>query len=277
MMGVLVDLYASPRLLPLAVLRGYAFSRLHNTAGSSRKYPRCCLSIAAANYESFTTRAPRLSVESMLLNLLRRHLFMGLTASALSSSAPAAKGAIRYRQLWVSADGVTHIDEQECGKLETKDFTSTGGDAALQYVRAFSNSDDFALTGLVVTQQVGENPWHYCPSPQFVVTLEGSWYIRTSDGKTTTFKPGDVRLSASIRHAIDARMPTPPPRAGLISGQLRGAPTGQTRSERPSPERRPALERRQRRPMQPARARREAPRLSRAEARNLVSICFITS
>ena len=192
MMGVLVDLYASPRLLPLAVLRGYAFSRLHNTAGSSRKYPRCCLSIAAANYESFTTRAPRLSVESMLLNLLRRHLFMGLTASALSSSAPAAKGAIRYRQLWVSADGVTHIDEQECGKLETKDFTSTGGDAALQYVRAFSNSDDFALTGLVVTQQVGENPWHFCPSPQFVVTLEGSWYIRTSDGKTTTFKPGDV-------------------------------------------------------------------------------------
>ena len=74
-----------------------------------------------------------------------------------------------------------------------------------QYVRAFSNSEDFALTGLVVTQQVGENPWHFCPSPQFVVTLEGSWYIRTSDGKTTTFKPGDVRLSASIRHAIGAR------------------------------------------------------------------------
>ena len=59
-------------------------------------------------------------------------------------------------------------------------------------MRAFSDSDDFALTGLVVTQQVGENPWHFCPSPQFVVTLEGSWYIRTSDGKTTTFRPGDV-------------------------------------------------------------------------------------
>ena len=68
-----------------------------------------------------------LSVESMLLNLLRRHLFMGLTASALST-APAAKGAIRYRQLWVSADGVTHIDEHECGKLETKDFMSRGAD-----------------------------------------------------------------------------------------------------------------------------------------------------
>ena len=46
----------------------------------------------------------------MLLNVLRRHLFMGLTASALST-APATKGAIRYRQLWVSDDGITHIDE----------------------------------------------------------------------------------------------------------------------------------------------------------------------
>ena len=106
---------------------------------------------------------------AFLTSILRRHILgMGLTASALSTT-PAAKGAIRYRQLWVSADGLTHIDEHECGKLETKDFTSTGGDAALQYVRAFSNSDDFALTGLVVTQQVGENPWHFCPSPQFVV------------------------------------------------------------------------------------------------------------
>ena len=74
----------------------------------------------------------------MLLTSLRRHLLgMGLTASALSSSAPAAKGAIRYRQLWVSADGVTHIDEHECGKLETKDFTSTGGDAALPESASF--------------------------------------------------------------------------------------------------------------------------------------------
>ena len=73
----------------------------------------------------------------LLTSLLRRHLLgMGLTASALSA-APAAKGAIRYRQLWVSADGVTHIDEHECGKLETKDFTSTGGDAALSESASF--------------------------------------------------------------------------------------------------------------------------------------------
>ena len=112
---------------------------------------------------------------AFLTSLLRRHILgKGLTASALSAT-PAAKGAIRYRQLWVGADGVTHIDEHECSKLETKDFTSTGGDAALQYVRAFSASDDFALTGLVVTQQVGENPWHFCPSPQFVAVWKSNF------------------------------------------------------------------------------------------------------
>ena len=64
-------------------------------------------------------------------------------------------GVIRYRQLWVSDDGVTHLAERRFGGLETMDFTSTGGDAAMQYVRAFSSTDDFLLTGLVITQQVG--------------------------------------------------------------------------------------------------------------------------
>ena len=168
----------------------------------------------------------------MLLNLLRRHLFMGVTASALSSSAPAAKGAIRYRQLWVSADGVTHIDEHQCGKLETKDFTSTGGDAALQYVRAFSDSDDFSLTGLVVTQQVGENPWHFCPSPQFVVTLEGSWYIRTSDGKTTTFRPGDVLYQDNSAEHPLVRRSVVDVTFGLTTRRWRGGGTPSTRINR---------------------------------------------
>ena len=200
---------------------------------------------------------------AFLTSLLRRHILgMGLTASALST-APAAKGAIRYRQLWVGADGVTHIDEQQCGKLETKDFTSTGGDAALQYVRAFSDSDDFALTGLVVTQQVGENPWHFCPSPQFVVTLEGSWYIRTSDGKTTTFKPGDVLYQDNsaehplVRRGVLKRADGVEVDAIDATQPVRRR-AGQTRSERASTKRRAALERRERRALQPTRPRREA-------------------
>ena len=101
-----------------------------------------------------------------------------------------------------------------------------------QYVRAFSNSDDFQLTGLVVTQQVGENPWHFCPSPQFVVTLEGSWYIRTSDGKTTTFKPGDVRLSASIRQRHRRALRREPRGRSAVGRKTRPTPSTRARRRR---------------------------------------------
>lgn len=128
---------------------------------------------------------------------------------AVNDAPPPPPGVIRYRQLWVSDDGVTHLAERRFGGLETMDFTSTGGDAAMQYVRAFSSTDDFLLTGLVITQQVGENPWHHCPSPQFVVTLDGSWYIRTSDGEVTTFSKGDVLYQDnSAAHPLAARGPS---------------------------------------------------------------------
>ena len=153
----------------------------------------------------------------MLLNLLRRHLFMGLTASALSTT-PATKGAIRYRQLWVGADGVTHIDSINAVNSISKDFTSIGGDAALQYVRAFSNSDDFALTGLVVTQQVGENrgtsaPRRSCrcvessrpPSRHRRDACSMAWRCRFSplDGASTAASHPTAEIST--RSVVDAR------------------------------------------------------------------------
>ena len=84
---------------------------------------------------------------------------------------------------------MTHINELTFGGLVSKPYSNPG---VFQYVRAFSASNDFKMTNFVVTQQVGDNPWHFCPSPQFVICLEGSWFIQTSDGKTTTFYPGDV-------------------------------------------------------------------------------------
>lgn len=38
----------------------------------------------------------------------------------------------------------------------------------------------------------GDNPWHHCPSPQIVVCLSGGWFVKTTDGITTTMSPGDV-------------------------------------------------------------------------------------
>ena len=114
-------------------------------------------------------------------------------ASAREPSA-SLEGIIDYNQLWVGADGITHMAENlSFGSLEKKGYSGTP-----QYVRQFSKSD-FTVKSVVVTQMVGENPWHYAPSEQFVVTLAGAWYVRTSDGTTRVFKAGDVLYQDNTR------------------------------------------------------------------------------
>lgn len=116
-----------------------------------------------------------------VLWLLRR-------AKPLSSNPPTSlEGIIEYNQLWVGADGTTHVAQGlKFGSLAKKGYSGTP-----QYVRQFGLSD-FTVKAVVVTQMFGENPWHYAPSAQFVVTLSGAWYVRTSDGKTVVFRAGDV-------------------------------------------------------------------------------------
>lgn len=98
-------------------------------------------------------------------------------------------GAVRYHQLYVGSDGYTHIARDlTVSKMEKKDFTSS---SSLQYVRSFI-SDEFDVVNTIVTQQFGENPWHYCPAPQFVVTLAGRWFVRTPDGDEIVMGPGDL-------------------------------------------------------------------------------------
>ena len=54
------------------------------------------------------------------------------------------------------------------------------------------DSSDFVVKSVIVTQMTGDNPWHYAPSAQFVVVLSGAWFVKGSDGSTTTFRRGDV-------------------------------------------------------------------------------------
>ena len=114
--------------------------------------------------------------------------YAGAPSASRQGRIPAnLEGIIQYNQLWVGADGTTHVAQGLAfGDLEKKGYSGTP-----QYVRQFGPSD-FAVKSVVVTQMFGENPWHYAPSAQFVITLEGSWYVQTSDGKTVVMRPGDV-------------------------------------------------------------------------------------
>jgi len=118
---------------------------------------------------------------------------MGQAVSCLAAAAatvsPPQRGAIRYHQLYVGRDGNVRIARDlKVSRMVEKDFTDS---ASLQYVRAFT-SDEFEVENFIVTQQFGDNPFHYCPAPQFVVTLAGRWVVRTPDGEELIMGPGDV-------------------------------------------------------------------------------------
>lgn len=107
--------------------------------------------------------------------------------SFLHSPCTPFEGMIHYHHMYVGEDGLTHMAKNcRFGSLEKKGFAGTP-----QYVRAFC-AHDFSVKQFVVTQQFGKNPWHYCPCPQFVITLAGSWYIITGDGETHVMGPGSV-------------------------------------------------------------------------------------
>ena len=73
---------------------------------------------------------------------------------------------IRFTRLWVSSDGHTHL--QDCTMAQVSKKPLPGGKAA-QYVRDLSGVVD--PTKLTFTQMAAgsENPWHQCPTAQFVV------------------------------------------------------------------------------------------------------------
>ena len=71
-----------------------------------------------------------------------------------------------------------------------QNLTKTGAFGTAQYVRDLTGI--MGPSNLIVTQQLGPNPWHFCSKTQFVVTLAGSWFVNTTDGGHVVMNPGDV-------------------------------------------------------------------------------------
>mmetsp|Transcript_137045 Transcript_137045/g.382126 ORF Transcript_137045/g.382126 Transcript_137045/m.382126 type:complete len:209 (-) Transcript_137045:94-720(-) len=99
---------------------------------------------------------------------------------AACAEAPAGPGIIGYVHLWVDADGETHLKDCIVKDLVLQKLP---GGRADQYVRNLADTiPGLHETGVIVTQLLGPNPWHHCPSTQFVLTMSGTWYVNTTDG-----------------------------------------------------------------------------------------------
>ena len=105
--------------------------------------------------------------------------------TSFDSRDPPVEGMIRFTRLWVDNDGHTHLAD-----CTVQGLKKSGSFGTPQYVRDMLKV--LPPQDLIFTQQTGDNPWHQCPSPQLVVTLAGSWYIRTTDGGYVEMHAGDV-------------------------------------------------------------------------------------
>ena len=114
-------------------------------------------------------------------------LYFAARGTSAAVSAPIPPGVIAFTRLWVSADGHTHLKACDVAKLARHPLP--GGKTA-QYVRDLKGV--LTPSDIIFTQQTGDNPWHQCPTTQFVVTLAGSWFVNTTDGDSVVMGPGHV-------------------------------------------------------------------------------------
>lgn len=109
----------------------------------------------------------------------------------------AAEVDLRYWRLWVSGDGETHVTQARMGGFELVGYSS-----APQAVREKGIPEP---TKVIFTELPAgfDNPWHHCPSPQFVVVCKGSWYVETTDGTRVTLGTQDVLYQDNTLGALE--------------------------------------------------------------------------
>jgi hypothetical protein len=107
----------------------------------------------------------------------------------------------RYYQIYASENGTTHFTLCRMHGFDLKAYSSKP-----QFTRSDFGGE---VSKLVFTElAVGlEQELHTCPQVQFVVTLSGSWYVKTSDGTKHVFKPGDVLFQDNTKDSPASDQP----------------------------------------------------------------------
>uniref|UniRef100_A0A0G4FY88 Cupin 2 conserved barrel domain-containing protein n=1 Tax=Chromera velia CCMP2878 TaxID=1169474 RepID=A0A0G4FY88_9ALVE len=86
-----------------------------------------------------------------------------------------------FTHLWISEDGKSHLKDCTVEGLEKK---------GAKYQRDVSSL--LEVKNFILTQMIGETPWHPSPKVQMVIPLEGRWYVNTTDGDHREMGPGHL-------------------------------------------------------------------------------------
>ena len=126
----------------------------------------------------------------------------------------AAKPTYSYWHVYVGADGLSRQTRCQFEKFELKGVTKG---VAPQWLNQLS---DQVAKFTITTQPAGwVGDWHENPGPQWIIPLEGRWFVETSDGKRVEMGPGEVSLGEDQMSKIDAHG-----HRGHLSGTLGDTP-----------------------------------------------------
>lgn len=92
-----------------------------------------------------------------------------------------------YWHVWTDDEGVSHQTRCALTNFAKK---SMGGKAAPQWNDDLLQSEAHLLFVELPVGWVGD--WHENPKPQWIVVLEGRWFVETMDGNRVEMGPGEV-------------------------------------------------------------------------------------
>ncbi len=112
-------------------------------------------------------------------------------ASAASPAPPAASAPDApqrfYRHLWTDDKGISHISTCPVHDFFLKSMSPPAGP---QWQDPMPQQS--ATIMMTVQPAHWNGTWHPDPKPQWIVPLQGSWYVQAMDGTRVVMGPGDI-------------------------------------------------------------------------------------
>ncbi|XP_024373841.1 uncharacterized protein [Physcomitrium patens] len=139
----------------------------------------------------------RIVAELVLLSWI----FLTYSSGGIVSAQAAQPEKFPYYNLWASQDGETHF-----AACNMQGFNLTPYASLPQYLRTDFGGEpiEMVFTELPVAL---DQPLHSPPQVQFVITLSGSWFTKTSDGTRHEYVAGDIMFQDNTKNSSADKQP----------------------------------------------------------------------
>ncbi|KAF2720015.1 hypothetical protein K431DRAFT_347490 [Polychaeton citri CBS 116435] len=121
--------------------------------------------------------------------MLKKTLTTAIAVMSFARYTMAVNYTIPYTHMWADEYGVSHVAHCLLTNLQIELLSS--GDSP-QYLDDLGSTN---ATTIYTVQPAGWSAsWHKNPKVQWIIPLQGEWWIRMTDGNTATMGPGQVAL-----------------------------------------------------------------------------------